>query len=310
MTRALLALQAGIFSLGVTYLLLRAMIPTAPLRRPNYRGIPVAAGMGVVLVIGIVAGTAIVGALFALSPSSRLLGSTSVTAVPLVALAVGFALLGLFDDLSTAPERGFRGHLGAVRQGRATSGALKLFGGAAIALTIAAPESTNLGWLLVHGALIALMANVFNGLDLRPGRAAKLFIVGVTPLAIAATKAGTATLAAALGATVAFLPDDVRERAMLGDAGANALGALLGGAIVYAEPDGWVRLGVLGLLVVLTLTGEKPGFSRVIAAVPPLRALDLAGRVPETAPVRETQRAPQTPRAADTPGLGPPPGLR
>jgi hypothetical protein len=296
MTRALLSLQAGAFALAVTYVLLRAMIPTAPLRRANYRGIPVAAGMGVVLLTGIVAGTAIVGALFALSSSSRLLGASSVTAVPLVALALGFGLLGLFDDLSTAPERGFRGHLGAARTGRATSGALKLFAGAAIALTVAAPESTNLGWLLVHGAIVALAANLFNGLDLRPGRAAKFFLLAVAPLAVAAPKAGSATLAAALGATVAFLPDDLRERAMLGDAGANALGAIAGGAIVYAEPAAWVRLAVLGLLVVLTIAAERPGLSRVIAALPPLRGFDRIGRVPET-------QTPETRSGDDRPGL-------
>ena len=281
MTRALLALLAGVVALATTRLLLRSMIPTAPLRRPNYRGMPVASGMGIALLIGITSGAAIGALLFSLNTTSRLLGTTVGISVPLLALCLGFGLIGLFDDLSEAPERGFRGHLAAAREGRATSGALKMFGGTVIAIAIAAPESTNFGWTLVHGAIIALSANVFNGFDLRPGRAGKFFFIAALPLAIAATKLPTAMFGAAIGATAGFLPDDVRERAMLGDTGANALGALIGGGVVYAEPAAWVRLAVLGGLAFLTMLGERPGFGRMIAAVPPVRALDRAGRVPE-----------------------------
>lgn len=290
MTRAMLSLLAGVVALVTTRVLLRGMIPNAPLRRQNYRGIPVASGMGIVPIAGFLAGTAFAGLLFTLDPHSRLLGSAAVHAVPLAGLAVGFGLIGLFDDLSEEPERGFRGHLTAAREGRATSGALKLFAGAAIAVTIAAPESTNFGWALAHGALIALTANLFNGLDVRPGRGSKAFLLAALPLVIVASKTGSATIAAAIGAVVAFLPADLRERAMLGDAGANALGALVGGAIVYAEPVWWLRLGLLALVAGLTVVAERPGFSVGIDALPPLRALDRAGRVPdgETKPAQSS----------------------
>ena len=47
----------------------------------------------------------------------------------------GFGLLGMIDDLAAVGEdRGFKGHLGALREGRVTTGLLKLFGGAAVAV--------------------------------------------------------------------------------------------------------------------------------------------------------------------------------
>jgi UDP-N-acetylmuramyl pentapeptide phosphotransferase/UDP-N-acetylglucosamine-1-phosphate transferase len=90
---------------------------------------------------------------------------------------------------------------------------------------------------------------------------------------------GTAPgLAAAIGAVLLALPYDLRERAMLGDAGANALGALLGVATVLDSTHTF-RLVALGLMVLVTAAGARPGLSRVIESVGPLRRFDRAGRV-------------------------------
>jgi hypothetical protein len=65
---------------------------------------------------------------------------------------------------------------------------------------------------------------------------------------------------------------------MLGDAGANGLGALLGLALLQHAPQ---RRGTaLGVLAALTLASEVVSYSRVIDAVPPLRWVDRAGRRP------------------------------
>ena len=66
---------------------------------------------------------------------------------------------------------------------------------------------------------------------------------------------------------------------MLGDAGANVLGAVLGlGVVITCSPG--VRTVVLVLVAALNLASEWVSFSRVIAAVPPLRAADRWGRLP------------------------------
>ncbi len=73
---------------------------------------------------------------------------------------------------------------------------------------------------------------------------------------------------------------------MLGDAGANALGAMLGAAAAQTMPKR-ARLGLLAGIVALTVASEKVSFTRVIEATPALRWLDMLGRRPVavTAPV-------------------------
>jgi UDP-N-acetylmuramyl pentapeptide phosphotransferase/UDP-N-acetylglucosamine-1-phosphate transferase len=280
-TRALLSVTAGAVALVATRSLLRASVPRFPLRRRNYRGLAVATGMGITVIAGLLAGAAVTALLYTLAPASMTLRAAALNAPPLLALALGFGMLGLFDDLSEDSVRGFRGHLAAARSGRATGGVFKLLAGAALAVAIAATESTSLGWTVLQGAIIALSANVFNGLDLRPGRAGKAFFLAGVPLAVLAP-AASVTLAAGLGAVTGFIPEDLRERAMLGDAGANALGALIGGAIVFSDPPSWFRYGLLVGLIGLTVLAERPGYSKAIDAVPPLRAIDRTGRVQET----------------------------
>lgn len=65
-----------------------------------------------------------------------------------------------------------------------------------------------------------------------------------------------------VGASIALLPDELAERCMLGDTGANALGAALGVAAVVRAPRP-VRPALLG---------------GVIDRVPMLRRLDRWGR--------------------------------
>jgi hypothetical protein len=123
--------------------------------------------------------------------------------------------------------------------------------------------------------LVAGTANLMNLLDLRPGRAGK-----AGALAAAATLGGPSggLVAGPLGATLATLPDDLGEKVMLGDAGANALGALLGLRLA-SIPGQAPRAVLLGAVTVLTLASEKVSFTTVIEATPGLRELDRLGRL-------------------------------
>jgi hypothetical protein len=158
----------------------------------------------------------------------------------------------------------------ALRDGRVTSGAVKVVGLAGVGVVACAllEGTCDRRGLLVGGAVVAGSANLLNLLDLRPGRALKAGAAA----AVALGQPGPAAAAAAL------LPDDLHERTMLGDAGANGLGALLGLALLRR----WsARRGTaLAVLVALTAASEVVSYSRVIDAVPPLRWVDRAGRRP------------------------------
>ncbi|MFB9840245.1 hypothetical protein ACFFNX_49665, partial [Actinoallomurus acaciae] len=136
--------------------------------------------------------------------------------------------------------------------------------------------------LLINGALVAGGANLLNLFDLRPGRAIKVGALAALP----GTLSGSAVTAAPFGAAVALLPEDLGERAMLGDAGANALGALLGLSAAHLPRP--VRLGILTGVVALNAASEFVSFTKVIQATPALRWLDQLGRRPVVPEARPT----------------------
>ncbi len=70
---------------------------------------------------------------------------------------------------------------------------------------------------------------------------------------------------------------------MLGDAGANPLGAVLGVGLA-ASLDEPARLVAIVVLLALNLASEKWSFSKAIEASPPLRWLDGLGRPDQLAP--------------------------
>jgi hypothetical protein len=169
----------------------------------------------------------------------------------------GVALLGLADDLWSGPERGFRAHL----LSRRTTGALKAAGIPLICL--AATRS------LPSALLVSLSANGLNLLDTRPGRALKAFLAGVTILR------GPARAYAPIAVLLA--PYDLREMTMLGDAGSNALGAVLGYGSVAAFTARGRRLTVAALAA-FTFLGEIRSLGEVIERTPGLSHLDRLGR--------------------------------
>lgn len=249
--------------------------PRGKWNRINYRGERVTLLEGPAVAAGACAG-------IALTPGIR-----PALRVAAVLAGGGAAVFGAYDDLyGSGSSRGFRGHVGALARGRLTTGAVKIAGIGASGLAAAATLNRTAVDTLVDGALIAGSANLLNLFDLRPGRAAKVaLLTGSSALA----HPGAAPVAAALlGATCALLPEDLRERAMLGDAGANALGALLGLAAAASCPR-WARLGLLAGVVALTAASEYVSFTHVIAVTPPLRLLDEWGRRPAPLPAPVTQ---------------------
>lgn len=238
--------------------------------RTNHRGEPVTLAEGPAVAAGAVAGLLVTPDL---PPTTR----------AAAALAVGgAAALGAWDDLVGATDvKGLRGHLGALREGEVTTGALKLGGLGALGVVTGALARRGRGGLVdavLAGALVAGCANLTNLFDLRPGRAAKVYLAASAPALLSRGEPG-AVLAGPTGALASLLPEDLGERAMLGDTGANALGAAWGVSAASA-------LGRRGLLaatttvVALTLASEKISFSRVIESTPVLRTLDALGRRP------------------------------
>ena len=241
--------------------------------RTNHRGEPVTLVEGPALTVASVAVSAVGPGL---APRVR---------AALAVAGTGSAAFGGYDDLAgSGSRRGFRGHLGALAQGEVTTGAVKLGGIGATGLVSAMLLGGGPADVAVNAGLVAGGANLLNLFDLRPGRALKVALASGTLLAGGArggrSPAGALpAVAAPLGAAAALLPEDLGERAMLGDAGANALGALLGvaAATSLSRP---ARLVLLAAITSLTAASEVVSFTAVIERTPALRWLDMLGRRP------------------------------
>jgi len=206
---------------------------------------------------------------------------------------------GLVDDLDAgahdgdAPAKGLAGHLGALSRGRLTTGVLKmamigsgaLVSGALMARRRSAMSGESESLATAADAAISAMAiatwtNVHNLLDLRPGRALKtaaLLSGALLADGREGAEASRALAAGGLGVVAAALPEDLMENTMLGDTGANAVGAVVGTALA-AHPSRTVR-GLAALVgTALVLASERVSFTRVIDRTPVLAALDGLGR--------------------------------
>jgi len=161
--------------------------------------------------------------------------------------------IGLADDLLSGKARGIRGHLRAGF----TTGTLK-----AVAIPLYGLARTR---SLSGALLVALFANFLNQLDTRPGRALKAYLA-VAPL-----------VRAPLLPAVLIAPYDLREMTMLGDAGSNALGAMLGLSSVDRFTGRGRKLAIAALAG-LNLLGEMRSLGELIERTPGLSKLDKLGR--------------------------------
>ena len=250
--------------------------------RTNYAGATVTLAEGPIAVVALLVGAGV----------DRLLDESGRRSLAVAVAGVGSGMVGAYDDLyGTTQAKGLRGHLRALRSGELTSGTIKVLGvGCSAAIAAALIQRARPGCPkpmcrvldgLVDTALIAATANLINLFDLRPGRAAKVVILLGTGL----FGFGAAP---AVGAAAGSLPTDLAARSMLGDCGANALGAAAGTAAAQSLPRRF-RLLALGAVVALNLASERVSFTEVIEGTPLLRRLDQLGR-PATALSTREQR--------------------
>ncbi len=231
----------------------------------NYRGRPVSLLGGPAVVLLALGG--------APSPAAAVAG-------------LGALAAGRYDDVAGARaeqrnDKGVAGHFRALRAGRVSSGAVKVIGIVTAALAARALDRDRIGapvGVLRDAALVAGSANLVNLLDLRPGRALKVVALVGAGGALATGPAARRRFAAPALAALVVLPADVRERTMLGDAGANGLGSLLGLAAVQTVGSA-TRTALLGGVLALTAASERVSFSAVIDGMPMLARLDRLGRV-------------------------------
>ena len=204
--------------------------------------------------------------------------------LPIAVYALGVLALGLVDDTlgerhgTRPPPRGWRGHGAALLRGELSTGALKAAGSLGLALfAMSYLPLSNARWLLA-AAVLVLATNVFNLLDLRPGRTLKaLVLLGAGLLIGSANARPLWALGLFLAPALVAGFVDLRERAMLGDTGASLLGAVAGLWLVLSL-SGTGQVVALALLAAISVYGELRSISELVERTPGLRELDSWGR--------------------------------
>jgi hypothetical protein len=251
----------------------------AGLVRVNYRGSRLAFPLGAVLATA---------ALVALAPLAFLndRGDLDLLSPELrqwMPYLLGVAFLGFLDDSlgrgeETGAPRGWRGHLAALRAGSLSTGAVKALGAFALAAYVVSGRGLESWRYLADVLLLILATNLFNLLDLRPGRAEKgLALLGAGLCLGAWTFGPIELLGIFAGPILVGAAFTLRERAMLGDTGSNLLGAV-GGVWLLTTLGEDARLIALAVVAGLTIYGELRSISATIESFPPLRWLDSLGR--------------------------------
>lgn len=279
------------FCVLLPFLFMAMLYPSLQERAPrqgNFRDKSVFVGLGIVWLLWMLfiwmGNVAIQSSGFAVPPWVTYV-------LPMLPLVMGACAFGLYDDwVGDNSYKGFKGHLSAFVHGKLTTGGLKMLGIGLIAFFLSyAYYFTGVESLLtvvLSTCVIALFTNLLNLFDLRPTRAHKVYLLLLVPalasLALCA-RIGlgvtdvVALVIAALGPVIAVWRFDAREQAMLGDAGANSMGAFIGYLFATSLPFWGLLLATVALFAV-NLLSERFSFTRIIAEHPALDRIDRAGR--------------------------------
>lgn len=260
--------------------LLRALLPVLKdspvLMRANYRGENVPLAGGIPIAATLLIGFSVLQVLWSITDHTFFEADAIQTIYMAVYVVLVVTLFGLLDDaVGTAAAKGLRGHLRALREARLTTGLLKLAAGVVAGVIASSQAEESVLWIAIGTIGIAAWANVGNLFDLGPGRCIKV----CWPICVTLTLVfldSLVPLALLLGSVLGVLGSDLKEKVMLGDTGANPLGALVGVCLLATGNHIVVVVGcVVG--VALNLAAEKVSFSRIIVSNSVLLRFDIIG---------------------------------
>lgn len=238
----------------------------------NHRGVPVPRTLGLWLAAAAVASTGLLAATGEPDPVTR--AGWGATVATLLVFAAG-----LVDDLAPPGPRGVRNHVRALASGQVSTGIVKVIVIVASSIVAIALQPDRSGWIRLAGVLlVAACANVWNGLDVRPGRAIKFGLLTFCCLTNVELSL-LPSLPGVVAGSVLVLWFDLKERAMLGDGGANLIGFTVGLGLYLVLP-GWGVVIAAAVAVSINAVAETVTLSRAIDAIPPLQWFDGLGRLP------------------------------
>lgn len=265
-----------LFSLGISVTLIsiqfiRQMLDNCGLVRQNYRGKMIPVGMGIVFIPPLLLNTIVL--LFSNVAPERLI---KILVVALGIISMSF--VGIIDDaIGNRDVTGLKGHFLNLFKGELTTGAFKALIGGIVGLLISVTISKDISSIILGMLVIALSTNFMNLLDLRPGRAIKVYLFAIILCLFFCSVFERELMMLIVPAVIAYFYYDIKAMAMMGDAGSNVLGISLGIFIVISF-NMYVQIFVLILLILVHLVAEKYSITKIIRNNKILNYIDEFGR--------------------------------
>lgn len=265
--KMLILVTVSVLATIVSIPAMRMLVGLSRLTRTNFQGKQIPCGFGFAVVIAMV---------------PTYITMLLVRGVDLRVVLFGFTLtafgtLGLLDDIyGTREAGGFLGHFGLLKKGRVSTGLIKAVVGGLLGLAVGGFVSGfRLTDTLINALLITLFANLLNLLDLRPGRAVSCYWIGMLVLLLVKHEKSQVwvSLLPTFLPTAVITTLDRSAKVMIGDAGSNALGALLGLSIA-CEASLVSKIIIIVLVSGIHAYSEVRSISRLIERHRALRSVD------------------------------------
>lgn len=267
----LVLLLVGVGVSVISIPMVKYMLESCGLIRKNYRGEMIPVGMGIAFIPALMVNSAIL-TYFNIEHDRLLLIFVLLFAV----MAMAFA--GIMDDaIGNRDVTGLKGHFLSMFKGRLTTGGFKAVLGGFIGIVVSAAVADNILGVVVETLVVALATNFMNLLDLRPGRAIKVYLIISILVLIFAGDFNRQLYMLLLPGVVSYFIFDLKALSMMGDAGSNVLGVFIGVMIVISFSIQVQLVCLVGLIAIHVLT-EKYSLTKLIEQNSVLNFIDKLGR--------------------------------
>lgn len=267
----LVLLLVGVGVSVISIPMVKYMLESCGLIRKNYRGEMIPVGMGIAFIPALMVNSAIL-TYFNIEHDRLLLIFVLLFAV------MDMAFAGIMDDaIGNRDVTGLKGHFLSMFKGRLTTGGFKAVLGGFIGIVVSAAVADNILGVVVGTLVVALATNFMNLLDLRPGRAIKVYLIISILVLIFAGDFNRQLYMLLLPGVVSYFIFDLKALSMMGDAGSNVLGVFIGVMIVISFSIQVQLVCLVGLIAIHVLT-EKYSLTKLIEQNSVLNFIDKLGR--------------------------------
>ena len=267
----IIMLLVGALTTYIVMPFFRKMLISSNVIRPNYKKDMIPVSMGLVFLPTIIINSIIL-VFFA-----KDIDSLIYTFMYIFGL-ISMCLVGILDDIvGNRDVSGLKGHFKSLFNGTLTTGGFKALFGGFVGIVISVAISKNIVDICINTLIIALSTNLMNLLDLRPGRAIKVYLLIAFSILFTISGYTKSLVLILLPSVIVYFENDLKAKAMMGDTGSNVLGISIGilFAIGYARP---IRLCWLVFLVLIHLITEKYSLTKIIENNKVLNFIDKLGR--------------------------------